>query len=131
MSSQAIVVAVKGTVLVIENNGTKRALHSGGVVNVNEIIHTENSGAVDLQMADGRNMHIGDQQVVRLTQELADNIPPEADDSFLDAFSVSAVLKAIAEGRDIGEVMETTATGISEPTFSKGNSFVNLLPILD
>ena len=130
MSSQAYVVAVKGAVFVIEKNGTKRALHLGDVVNVNEVIVTENGGTIDLQMADGRHMPIGDQEVVRMTQELADNVPPVAGDSFLEAFSVSTVLKAIAEGRDIGDVMEATAAGGSIPTSSYGNSFVNLLPIL-
>ena len=130
MSSQAIVVAVKGPVFVIDKNGAKRALHTGDVVNVNETIVTENGGTINLQMADGRQMQIGDQQVVRMTQNLADDVPPEAGDSALETASVSAVLKAVAEGKDIGEVLEATAAGGNAPTSSYGNSFVNLLPIV-
>jgi hypothetical protein len=130
MSSQAIVVAVKGPVFVIDQNGHKRALHTGDVVNVNETIVTENGGTINLQMADGRQMQIGDQQVVRMTQNLADDVPPEAGDSALETASVSAVLKAVAEGKDIGEVLEATAAGGNAPTSSYGNSFVNLLPIV-
>jgi hypothetical protein len=130
LSNQAVVLSVKGSVFVVDKNGVKKALHQGDVVNVNQTIVTENGGAVDLQMADGRRLPISDQQVVKMTQDLVDNVPPETDDSAIESTSVSAVLKAVADGKDISQVMEATAAGGSAPTSSYGNSFVNLLPIL-
>ena len=130
MSNQAVVLSVKGSVFVVDKNGVKKTLHQGDVVNVNQTIVTENGGAVDLQMADGRRLPISDQQVIKMTQDLVDNVPPETDDSAIESTSVSAVLKAVADGKDISQVMEATAAGGSAPTSSYGNSFVNLLPIL-
>ena len=131
MNEQAIVVALKGPVFVVDKNGVKRALHKGDAVGLSETVVTENGGTVDLQMANGRIVQIIAEQVVKVTQDLIDSVPPETTDSALESVSIRAVLKAVVEDKDISEVLEETADGGSVPTSSYGNHFYNIVALTE
>lgn len=110
-SSQAIVTVINGSVFAINDSGVKRALHTGYVVGIGEIIVTEGSGMPTLQTAGGEVIQIIEDQVVTLTKDVLDEEIPETDNSSMEAASLDAVMKAVEEGKDISEVLEATAAG--------------------
>ena len=127
--------AVIGTVVAILGDGNASVLDSTGqqkLLNLNDTIQpgdtiiTPIGVVVELQLVNGRKILISAEQRVQFTQELADVISPTADEAAVDLATVEAVIQAIEEGRDIGEVLEETAAGIGGAASAYGHSFVDL-----
>ncbi|PKO53099.1 MAG: hypothetical protein CVU26_05395, partial [Betaproteobacteria bacterium HGW-Betaproteobacteria-2] len=127
--------AVIGTVVAILGDGNASVMDGAGLQKLLKLNDTIQPGdtiitpvgvVVELQLANGRKILISAEQHVQFTQELADVIVPAADEAAVDLATVDAVIKAIEEGRDINEVLEETAAGVSGATTAYGHGFVDL-----
>ncbi|MES2014013.1 MAG: retention module-containing protein, partial [Pseudomonadota bacterium] len=131
MAILGTVVALNGEATVVDEKGVIKSLHLGDVIQTGETIITPRGVIVELEMANGRKIEVFAEQTVKFTQELADVIPPESADNALDQATIQAVIKAVGEGRDLSEVLEETAAGLSGGGSSDGFSFVDLLRIAE
>jgi len=119
MAVLGTVVAINGTtdavnhVIVVNERGEKRVLHLNDTLQSGETIITPPGVIVELQLANGKVMDIFAEQTVKFTPEFADAVPASSGDSSVDQATIQAVIKAIDEGRDIGDVLEETAAGIN------------------
>ncbi|MFM9834961.1 MAG: retention module-containing protein, partial [Methylophilaceae bacterium] len=119
MAVLGTVIAINGTtdavnnVMVVNERGEKRVLHLNDSLQSGETIITPPGVIVELQMANGKVMDIFAEQTVKFTPEFADAVPASSGDSAIDQATIQAVIKAIDEGRDIGDVLEETAAGIN------------------
>jgi|GEM_PF-1105988 len=127
--------AVIGTVVAILGDGNASVMDGAGLQKLLKLNDTIQPGdtiitpvgvVVELQLINGRKILISAEQHVQFTQELADVIIPTTDEAAVDLATVDAVIKAIEEGRDINEVLEETAAGVSGATTAYGHGFVDL-----
>ncbi|MFA7351422.1 MAG: retention module-containing protein, partial [Methylotenera sp.] len=125
------IVAITGNALLISNNGDQRELRLGDSIQTADTIKTPAGVEVELELANGRIVHIGAEQLVAFADELGDVFVPEALDSAIDVATIDTVIKAIEEGKDINEVLEDTAAGVGGASNSYGFGFVDLLRIND
>ncbi|MDP3943482.1 MAG: retention module-containing protein, partial [Methylotenera sp.] len=125
------IVAITGNALLISNNGDQRDLRLGDNIQTADTIKTPAGVEVQLELANGRIVHIGAEQLVAFADELGDVFVPEASDSAIDVATIDTVIKAIEEGKDINEVLEDTAAGVGGSSNSYGFGFVDLLRIND
>ncbi|MDD2932604.1 MAG: retention module-containing protein, partial [Methylotenera sp.] len=125
------IVAITGNALLISNNGDQRELRLGDSIQTADTIKTLAGVEVELELANGRIVHIGAEQLVAFADELGDVFVPEASDSAIDVATIDTVIKAIEEGKDINEVLEDTAAGVGGTSNSYGFGFVDLLRIND
>lgn len=126
------VVSISGQASVIDSRGIKKPLQLGEVIQPGETIVTAPGTVVELELANGRRVDITSEQTVKFPQELVDAMPPDTGDSAVDQATVQAVIQAIAEGRDINEILEETAAGLAAGGVnSYGFSFVDLLRITE
>ncbi|MDP3095537.1 MAG: retention module-containing protein, partial [Methylotenera sp.] len=125
------IVAITGNALLISNNGDQRELRLGDSIQTADTIKTPAGVEVQLELANGRIVHIGAEQLVAFADELGDVFVPEASDSAIDVATIDTVIKAIEEGKDINEVLEDTAAGVGGSSNSYGFGFVDLLRIND
>ncbi|MCF5073130.1 retention module-containing protein, partial [Pseudomonas syringae] len=128
MSSVAVVKSIVGQVFAVSPEGIRRLLVEGDRLFAGEQVDTGASGAVSLELADGRTIDLG-----RDTQWSAD-----APDSVTDlsaataqaAPSVAELQQAIAAGADPTQDLEATAAGQtaagSDGAVGGGHSFVVL-----
>ncbi|MBC7698677.1 MAG: retention module-containing protein, partial [Bacteroidia bacterium] len=129
------VVAMTGVAYLITDNGDKRELQLGDEIQVGSTIQTPPGVIVDIRFADGRDVHIGPNQLVAFTEDLSQilssgsQIDALSQDSALNAATIDTVIKAIEQGKDIGDVLEETAAGTSGLATAYGFSFVELLRI--
>ena len=138
MAALGTVVAINGTtdavknVIVVTESGVKKPLRLGDTIQPGDTIITPNGVIVELQLQNGKVMQVFAEQLVKFTPEFADAIPPSSGDSAVDQATIQAVIKAINEGRDIGEVLEETAAGLSGGGSTVyGFDIVNLLRIVE
>ncbi|MDD2834150.1 MAG: retention module-containing protein, partial [Methylotenera sp.] len=124
------IVAMTGTGLLISNNGNSRDLRVGDNIQSADTIKTLKGVEVDMELANGRMIHIGAEQLVAFDDAIVDVYVPDASDSAIDSATIDTVIQAIEEGRDINDVLEDTAAGIGGAS-SYGFSFVDLLRIND
>ncbi|PKO92923.1 MAG: hypothetical protein CVU15_03495, partial [Betaproteobacteria bacterium HGW-Betaproteobacteria-1] len=115
-----------GNASVVDGAGLQKLLKLNDTIQPGDTIITPVGVVVELQLANGRKILISAEQHVQFTQELADVIVPTADEAAVDLATVDAVIKAIEEGRDISEVLEETAAGVSGATTAYGHGFVDL-----
>ncbi|MDO9281858.1 MAG: retention module-containing protein, partial [Methylotenera sp.] len=125
------IVAITGNALLISNNGDQRELRLGDSIQTADTIKTLAGVEVELELANGRIVHIGAEQLVAFADELGDVFVPEASESAIDVATIDTVIKAIEEGKDINEVLEDTAAGVGGTSNSYGFGFVDLLRIND
>lgn len=129
------VVAMTGVAYLITDNGDKRELQLGDEIQVGSTIQTPPGVIVDIRFADGRDVHIGPNQLVAFTEDLSQilssgsQIDALSQDSALNAATIDTVIKAIEQGKDIGDVLEETAAGTSGLATAYGFNFVELLRI--
>ena len=125
------VVAMTGVASLISGNGEKRNLHLGDSIQVGDTIQTGNGVMVDLELANGRVIHIAAEQLVAFTEDLAGVFVPDGLDSAINLATIDTVIKAIEDGKDINAVLEETAAGDGGQTNTYGFGFVDLLRIND
>ncbi|MDI1361145.1 retention module-containing protein, partial [Methylotenera sp.] len=124
------IVAMTGTAVALSDNGAKRDLHLGDQIQSSDTIQTGKGVFVDLELSNGRVIHIAADQLVAFTPELTNLIAPDALDSAVNVATIDTVIKAIESGQDINDVLEETAAGNGTFTIH-GFDFVNLLRIND
>ncbi|ADI29102.1 retention module-containing protein [Methylotenera versatilis] len=124
------IVAMTGTAVALSDNGAKRDLHLGDQIQSSDAIQTGKGVFVDLELSNGRVIHIAAEQLVAFTPELTNLIAPDALDSAVNVATIDTVIKAIEGGQDINDVLEETAAGNGTFTIH-GFDFVNLLRIND
>ena len=125
------IVAMTGTAVALSDNGTKRDLHLGDQIQTGDTIQTAKGVFVDLELANGRVIHIAAEQLVAFTPDLTALILPDAQDSALNLATIDTVIKAIEGGKDINEVLEETAAGSNGLFTVHGFGFVDLVRIND
>ncbi|MDP3088909.1 MAG: retention module-containing protein, partial [Methylotenera sp.] len=125
------VVAMTGVAFIITGNGSKRELKLGDQVQTSDSIQTSRGVDVDLELATGRVIHIGSEQLVAFTEELTEAIVPSGLESAINLATIDTVISAIESGKDINEVLEETAAGPGGVRNSYGFGFVDLLRIND
>ncbi|MDI1309924.1 MAG: retention module-containing protein, partial [Methylotenera sp.] len=124
------IVAMTGTAVALSDNGAKRDLHLGDQIQSSDTIQTGKGVFVDLELLNGRVIHIPADQLVAFTPDLTNTIAPDALDSAVNVATIDSVIKAIEGGQDINDVLEETAAGNGTFTIH-GFDFVNLLRIND
>ncbi|PKO44138.1 MAG: hypothetical protein CVU29_10270, partial [Betaproteobacteria bacterium HGW-Betaproteobacteria-22] len=124
------IVAMTGTGLLISNNGNSRDLRVGDNIQSADTIKTLKGVEVDMELVNGRVIHIGAEQLVAFDDAIVDVFVPDASDSAIDTATIDTVIQAIEEGRDINDVLEATAAGVGSAS-SYGFGFVDLLRIND
>ncbi|ACT47693.1 retention module-containing protein [Methylotenera mobilis] len=125
------IIAMTGTASLISNNGNQRDLRLGDNIQTADTIKTGAGVEVDLQLANGQVVHIGAEQLVAFADELVEDFIPATLDTSVNVATIDTVVKAIEEGKDIGDVLEETAAGPGGSSNSYGFSFVDLLRIND
>jgi len=105
------IIAMTGVATVQNEKGDKRALHPGDQIQTGDSIQTTAGVDVDVQLANGRVIHIGSDQMVAFTPELAEVFAPTEADSAVNVATIDTVIQAIQDGRDINQVLEETAAG--------------------
>ncbi|MDP2247247.1 MAG: retention module-containing protein, partial [Nitrosomonadales bacterium] len=117
----------EGAASVVDGTGMQKLLKLNDTIQPGDAIITPLGVVVELQLVNGRKILISAEQTVKFTQELADVIVPTADESAVELPTVDAIIKAIEEGRDINEVLEETAAGITGGGITAyGHNFVDL-----
>ncbi|PKO25544.1 MAG: hypothetical protein CVU35_03500, partial [Betaproteobacteria bacterium HGW-Betaproteobacteria-8] len=117
----------EGAASVVDDAGLQKLLNLNDTIQPGDTIITPIGVVVELQLVNGRKILISAEQTVQFTQELADVIVPAPDEAAVDLATVDAVIKAIEEGRDINEVLEETAAGLTGGATSVyGHGFVDL-----
>lgn len=106
------VVGMTGAASLILGNGEKRELHLGDSIQTGDTIQTPRGVEVDLELANGRVIHISAEQLVAFTEDLGNVFVPDGLDNSIDVATIDTVIKAIEEGKDINAVLEETAAGV-------------------
>ncbi|MES2499730.1 MAG: retention module-containing protein, partial [Pseudomonadota bacterium] len=125
------VVAVTGAAYLITGAGVRRELQLGDQIQTGDTIETPRGVEVELQLTNGRLIHIYSEQTVQFTEELSEAIAPSNVDSAVNLATIETVIKAIEEGKDINVVLEETAAGQAGLYSSYGFNFVDLFRIND
>ncbi len=125
------VVALIGTAYLITDNGAKRELQLGDTVQTSDTIQTMPGADVELELANGRPMHIGPEQLVAFTEDLTNALGFDSLDGSVNLATIETVIKAIESGKDVNEVLEETAAGGNGLMTIRGFDFVALLRIND
>ena len=125
------VVGMTGVALLILGNGDKRPLNLGDSIQTGDTIQTPRGVEVDLELANGRVIHIGAEQLITFTEDLAAVFVPDGLDNAINLATIDTVIKAIEEGRDISEVLEETAAGEGGQFNAYGFGFIDLVRIND
>ncbi|WP_047548580.1 retention module-containing protein [Methylotenera sp. G11] len=123
------IVGMTGVASLITGNGEKRDLHLGDSIQTGDTIQTPRGVEVDLELANGRVIHISAEQLVAFTEDLGSVFVPDPLDSSINLATIDTVIKAIEEGKDINAVLEETAAGIAGQSNAYGFGFVDLLRI--
>ena len=105
------VVGMTGVASLVLGNGDTRSLKLGDSIQTGDTIQTPPGVEVDLQLANGRVIHINAQQLITFTEDLAAVFVPDGLDNAINLATIDTVIKAIEDGRDINEVLEETAAG--------------------
>ena len=108
MATLGTVVAVNGEAFVVDQSGNKRIIQLGDTIQPGDTIITPPGIIVELQMVNGRTIHISGDEIVKFTQELIDAIQPGFGDSAVDQATIQSIIQAIEEGRDIGSILNST-----------------------
>ncbi|MFA7384248.1 MAG: retention module-containing protein, partial [Desulfurivibrionaceae bacterium] len=134
MAKQAIatVANVIGRAFARNENGELRTIKQGDVLLEGETIITSADGRVELSFMDGSDMTVtADQTVLMAAELLASGQQPDAAAAALAGATSEQVLQALAEGKDISEILEAPAAGLGGGAEGEGNSFVRLLRIVE
>lgn len=128
MANIGTVNEIAGEVFAVNEQGVKRPLHKGDIIQTGDTIITPHGGFAHLALDTGRKLLIAE-ETVKLTQEFADSIPSGVAENSVDQGSIQVVIDAVNSGKDISTVLEDTAAGLGATSTSYGFSFVNLLRI--
>ncbi|MDR2113479.1 MAG: retention module-containing protein, partial [Candidatus Accumulibacter sp.] len=129
----ARVSAVHGQVFAKGENGALRPLRVGDFIYDNEAVITGDDGAVDLAATDGQaSFSLGAGEVLTMDAEVTARSGPDVSDAGvrISGNEFDSIVTALAQGRNIDELLEETAAGAAGGDDAGGGpSFVRLLRI--
>ena len=131
MTDMATVVAVTGKAFARSADGELRELQVGDVLREGETVVTADGSRVELSMTDTSPLVISDAGEFLITRDLVAESAAGADESALADETVDQVLAALENGQDLGDVLESTATGSSGGAGGEGSSFIRLGRIVE
>ncbi|WP_226505351.1 tandem-95 repeat protein [Pseudomonas sp. MWU16-30317] len=113
----AIVKSIVGQVIAISPEGIKRVLIEGDHLLAGERIETGASGAVSLQLADGRVLDVGrDSQWSAANPQISTQVGEGEQVAATQAPSAAELQQAIADGVDPTKAFEAPAAGVTQVT---------------
>jgi hypothetical protein len=129
----ARVSAIQGKAYIKQPDGSLRPLQVGDVIFEGDIIVAASASRVELGTPDGRVLVLRANETLTMDGEVSVALPPDRTESALTsgAADVSRVIKAIASGESLDELLDETAAGTGTPGADGGPSFVRLLRIAE
>ena len=124
MALNASVVALRGTVLVLDEAGTPRMLAVGDQLRPGDTVRPAAGAEVELLLDDGRRITLGADQVLELGPDILLPAEPTA------AGAVQTVIEALERGDNLDDI-EAAAAGLGGGGGGDGSSFVRLLRIAE
>ncbi len=119
------VVAITGSVFVINPNGSRHQLNLGDQVAQGDIVETIRGAFVDIMFTESYVLHIEAEQQVTITIDITETAQLSQADSAVDSATIQTVIQALESGDDISDALEATAAGSGVPSSDYGFSFVD------
>lgn len=127
MAAVGVVKSIIGQAMVVNERGERHILQVGEKLQAGEHVVTGPGATVSVQLANGKMMDLAAAQTIKVTQNLANADVPDAGENAVNQATIQSVIQAVAEGRDINEVLSAPAAGVNGGASSDGDaSFVNL-----
>ncbi|HRL75322.1 MAG TPA: retention module-containing protein, partial [Candidatus Accumulibacter phosphatis] len=129
----ARVSAIQGKAYIKQPDGSLRPLQVGDVIFEGDIIVAASASRVELGTPDGRVLVLRANETLTMDGEVSVALPPDRTEAALTSGTadVSRVIKAIASGESLDELLDETAAGTGTPGADGGPSFVRLLRIAE
>jgi Ca2+-binding RTX toxin-like protein len=99
------VIAMTGVANIINEKGDKSALTPGAQIQTGDSIQTAAGVTVDVQLANGRVIHVGADQLVNFTSELAEVFAPTQAENAVDVATIDSVIDALENGGNVNAVL--------------------------
>ena len=130
--AQATVLSVTGNAVVVQADGTTRALKVGDVIQKGETIRTAAGARVELMMEDGQVLAMGPNQAVRVDETMAQTQDtPTTADAAVQTGTIDQITQVLEQGGDLTEELEAAAAGAGGGAGGDGSDFVRLLRVVE
>jgi T1SS-143 domain-containing protein len=127
MAAVGVVKGIIGQAMIVNERGERHILKVGEQLQAGEHVVTGPGATVSVQLANGKMMDLASAQTIKVTQNLANADVPDAGENAVNQATIQSVIQAVAEGRDINEVLSAPAVGLTGGASSDGDAtFVNL-----
>ncbi|WP_301101802.1 retention module-containing protein, partial [Propionivibrio sp.] len=125
--------AIQGQAFAKGKDGALRVLHVGDLIFEADVLVAAADSRVDLATGDGRTLIMRANETLTVDAEVAASVQPDMTDSAVLAVGadVSTVIKAIAQGSSLDDLLEDPAAGDNAGSSDGGASFVRLLRIAE
>ena len=130
--AQATVLSLTGNAVVVQADGSTRALKVGDVIQKGETIRTAAGARVELMMEDGQVVAMGPAQALRVDETMAQTAAtPDAQAAAAQGTTVDQITQVLEAGGDLTEELEAAAAGGGAGGGGDGSNFVRLLRIVE
>jgi len=130
--AQATVLSVTGNAVVVQADGTTRALKVGDVIQKGETIRTAAGARVELMMEDGQVVAMGPAQALRVDETMAQTeATPDAQAAAAQGATVDQITQVLEAGGDLTEELEAAAAGGGAGGGGDGSNFIRLLRVAE
>ncbi|NIC41768.1 retention module-containing protein, partial [Aquabacterium sp. A08] len=130
--AQATVLSVTGNAVVVQADGTTRALKVGDVIQKGETVRTAAGARVELMMEDGQVVAMGPAQTVRVDETMAQtDATPSAAEAAAQPGTIDQIAQVLEQGGDLTEELEAAAAGAGAGGGGDGSDFVRLLRVTE
>ena len=137
MANIGVVVLLTGSAILVDATGAQRPLNLGDNIQAGDTIIAPAGTTLELQLANGNNIQIAEQQTVTFTQELSDAIEynlVEPTDNAVSQATIQSLIQAIGSGDNIDDIIANLAQQRIEANEGfgaqqSGHNFVDLLRI--
>lgn len=126
----ATVVTVTGKAYVRTLDGHLKPLQPGDVIHEGELIMTSADGRVQVDFGDNSAIEMTPNQAIKVTDELLADLWPDEDQGSIADTTVDRIIEALADGRDLNELLEAPAAGESVGG-DDGNNFIRLMRVVE
>ncbi|WP_101048796.1 retention module-containing protein [Macromonas nakdongensis] len=130
--AKATVLSVTGNAVVVQADGSTRALKVGDVVQKGETVRTAAGARVELMMEDGQVVAMGPTQTVRVDEAMAKaEDTPAAENAAVQNGTIEQITQVLEQGGDLTQELEAAAAGATAGGGGDGSDFVRLLRIVE
>ncbi len=127
MAAVGVVKSITGQAMVVNERGERHILKVGEKLQAGQQVVTGPGSTVNVQLANGKVVDLAAAQTIKVTQDLVRTDVPDAGENAVNQATIQSVIQAVAEGRDINEILSAPAAGPNGFGGSDGNAtFVNL-----